>query len=456
MRIATTFPLLALPAELRLMIYSFCLTFAGVDKWFDKFWAKLRDSSRPSKVAAPLVYKRTPEILLVCKQVYHEARDVLQKKGISFHHGLLDIDGLHNLMNVNILTNISCITVTASGHEIIPKAKGLVGPSWRGHLDLIVEISDVLAAGHRLKTFTLDLTDASIDRHVHDCWNRPIRCDFRDQLTAALENLRKIRSVGTVTLIGLPAALIPDLKARMESSPPSLLSLPGELRNLIYFFAADTSDISTQLTRTMRAWVAANPTNTREKKVPPPYPARTTPTVLLINKQIHAEAKSILYAKPLVLDLPNDKSLQQSNETLNALRFISPRTLAQVQHLAVRVESWEWVWALDRMLPHLGRVQALKSFQFVFVDGLKSTFMRQCTVYPDRTLHESLKNLGQLRGLGHVQFGGDLPEVYTMPMRAIMESVEVAGEVLPKLMGVKEVVNENGEGRSVRIVEMED
>lgn len=256
------------------MIYAYCFNLSGIEKWFDAFWKILESSPKPSKAKTPLVYKNTPGVLLICKQVYLEAREVLKKQSISFHHGMLDIISLESVMNPSILTNISKLTIDATGHEIIHKAKGLVGPSWRGHLDLIVDISEILSQGHRLKIFTLDFTDKTLKSHVHDCWFKPIRCDFRDQLTEALQHLRKVRSVGTVNLIGIPPSMIPDLKARMESSPLSLLDMPGEIRNQIYDYAADWSDISTQLTRTMKAWARTDPTRR------PRRPTQSAPPLL--------------------------------------------------------------------------------------------------------------------------------------------------------------------------------
>lgn len=392
-----------------------------------------------------MVYKGTPNVLLICKQVYLEAREMLKKQGISFHHGLLDICGLDNLMNTSILSNIQSLTIDAKGHEMLPKAHKLLGPSWRGHLDLIVDISVVLAKGHRLKNFTLDFTDPKLHAHVHECWTKPIRCDFRDQLAEALEHLRKIRGVGNVKLIGIPPALAADLKQHMESTPRSLLDMPGEVRNLIYSYAADWSDISTQITRTMKAWVAADDAANRDaeygaepQKTDPTYSRRSTPTILLLNKQIHAEAKGIVHAKPLRLTLPEHPNMAKTSDTLNALKFITPATLAHVAHLHVHVASWEWTYSLDRLLPQLAARHRLRTLTFTFRDALKRVFLQQGKKYPDHTLHLSLSGLAAVRGVGAVTFAGDLPEVYTAPLKMIMEGARVEGERLPALKAIRE------------------
>lgn len=444
--IAQRFPFLALPPELRLIVYDYSVNFHGVDKWFDSFWKILLESPKPSRAPAPVVYRHTPAVLLICKQIYYEAMELLRGQGMRFHHGLLDIDGLSNLMNTDILRNVSSLTIDATGHAIIPQKRNLIGPSWRGHLDMLVDISDILAKGHRLKQFTLNFKDTSIHAHVHDCSGKPIRCDFRDQLAEALRHLRNIRSVGTVNLVGFPPAMVAELKARMESPPTSLLTLPGEIRNIIWEMSADWSDISTQLMRTVDLWFKDD----KSFRKTPPYPAVSTPTILLVNKQIHGEAKSVLYNKPLTLHMPVDERLTRTSETLNAIKFITAPTLAKVRVMEVHISSWEWVYALDRIVTALAASHNLKTFNFIFRDSLKGSFFHKGRTYPDSELHMALSQLAKIRGVPEVVFAGDLPDSYTAPLKMIMESDPVEGEVLPVLKGVKE---ENGIAKVVEISE---
>lgn len=102
--------------------------------------------------------------------------------------------------------------------------------------------------------------------------------------------------------------------------------------------------------------------------------------------------------------MPEEKKMARTDETLNALKFISPLTLAKVQHLHVHVESWEWVYALDRVLPRLAEHHGLESFKFSFHDALKQTFLKQKKAYPDHTLNMSLSGLAKVRDVKLVEF----------------------------------------------------
>lgn len=433
LRIAETFPFLDLPAELRTIIYEYCYSFAGVDKWFDTFWEILKASRKVSKARVPHVYRQTPTVLLICKQIYFEAIASLGKQSLSFHHGMLDLNGLQHFVKPSVIQNIGHITLDCQGHEILPKTNKdkLQAPSWRGHLDLIADISRILAKGHKLKSFTLNLEDKTIHHHVTACIFKDIRCDFRDQLIDALQSLKSIRGVPVVNLSGIPHTLLPELKARMQSTPKNFMDLPGELRNQIYAHCADWSDISAHIARTASTW--------RNKSLDPCYPARSTPSILLLNKKIHAEASPILRAKPLNLVLPAEYAVKNSNHTLNALKFITPATLARVQHLVLRIEAWEWIYALDRFIINLGKNHSLKTLRIIFHDKFRKTFLAQGKAYPDHQLHQSLSHLGKVRGVGLVEFQGDLPDVYTAPLRMVMESGRVEGEVLP-VLGVERAV----------------
>ena len=119
------------------------------------------------------------------------------------------------------------------------------------------------------------------------------------------------------------------------------------------------------------------------------------------------------------------------------LRFITANTLQQVKHLRISVESWEWVYSLDRFLPALATKHSLNTFHFNFKDSLKKSIMEDVTKkYPDSSLHVSLSGLAQIRGVPKVTFGGDLPEVYTAPLMEIMQSLCFVA-ALPTPMAVR-------------------
>lgn len=325
-----------------------------------------------------------------------------------------------------ILAKVTQINITTKGHPLLQK--NILKESWSGYMELLKSLAESLSKGHQLQKLTINFDDEGLVMHTTSCWNSTINCDFRDQVKESFGSLRSIRGVGSVTITGIPPAFAQELKTRMESKPINFLDLPGEIRNQIYGYAADPSDISTQVTRTMEAW--------KDKTQAPPYPPKTTPTIFLLNRQIYKEAKDIIHQKPLKLVLPFDKTMQKQDLVPNMVRFISQPTLQNLNHIDITIESWEWVYSLDRVVPTLAAKHNLKSLHFNFKDTLKNTFVDQHKNYPDHTLHTSLSGLAQIRGVKKVTFSGDLPKVYSDPLKEIMQSPSFF-MVLPALQIVR-------------------
>ena len=163
-------------------------------------------------------------------------------------------------------------------------------------MDLFTQLAEILCDGHKLKKLNIHFEDEQLTTHTIGCWNSVIKCDFRDHIQEAFGHLRHIRGVDCVTITGIPATFAHELKLRIQSKPKSFLDLPGELRNEIYSYCGDYSDISASVALTMKKWT--------DKTQPPPYPKRSTPNVLLLNKQIHGEASHYFRIKTLDLVLP--------------------------------------------------------------------------------------------------------------------------------------------------------
>ncbi|KAK0264406.1 hypothetical protein LTS09_001884 [Friedmanniomyces endolithicus] len=469
-QIRSVFRFLNLPGELKNIIYEYCIDVTAAQHILQRYYGSIRDCTNLAAIEAPLVWSRTPTIFLINKQIFAEASFFVRKRSLTFDHGLLDLVDITDFVSKNLFRTVSSITINDSGHPLFQH--NILAASWIGYTSLVGQIGEILSKGHHLKTFTLSLTDDGLVSHVTKCWNKGNVCGFRDSLLKACESLRAVRRVGLVTFRGLPEPLSSELKARMESTPIYFLDLPSEIRNAIYAEALDWSDINKQLVRTMGLW--------SDKRMNPPYPTRTTPGVLLANRQISTEAQDILRRKPLTLTFPRNHGMQKQDHVPNMLRFIRPATLLKVEHLVLELNSWEWIYSLDHFLPVFASptlpttaaasdptiptnrtstltlthhtllhhpitttpragTPALKTLYIHFTDALKARFLVGTTQqYPDDTLHASLSHLAKLRGLEQVAFTGDLPECYTAPLAQIMMMPVAGASVeLPRLRAVK-------------------
>ncbi|KAK5122159.1 hypothetical protein LTR85_004405 [Meristemomyces frigidus] len=455
-RIRNTFPFLRLPAELRNLIYGFSLDASAAQNIIGRYYEDLRDTTDAKSVKAPLIWSKCPTIFLLNRQVYAESFFFVRKCSLTFDHGLLDLLTVNDFVPESLVRNVTSITVNDTGHPLFKD--NILAASWMGYITLIEQLAEILAPGHKLKNLTISLAHEELVPHVTDCWHANYTCGFRDSLRRACNALRRVRNVGNVTLVGFPQSLAADLKARMEAAPINLLDLPRELRDMIYGEALDWSDISQQLKRTMVKWT--------DKTNKPPYPKRSTSTILLLNRQITSEALTVLHAMPLALVCPGDHNMQKQHQVPNMLRFITRATLQHVQHLHLKIESWEWIYSLDHLLPVFaatyphpnyptvnGRQQHgnnLKSVHIYFTDNLKARFLADVDqVYPDNTLHTSLSGLAKIRGLKQVTFHGDLPACYTVPLAQIMQMPASIGDAgLPRLQALRasgEVVDVKGD-----------
>ena len=214
----------------------------------------------------------------------------------------------------------------------------------------------------------------------------------------------------------------------MESKPISFLDLPGEIRNNVYELSGDWSDITPVLARTMKLRSNHN--------TPPPYPKRSTPTILLLNRQIRNEALSVLHSKPLNIVFPEAHDMYKQTEVPSLLNFIATSTLQKVQHLSIKIETWEWIYAIDELAQVLASAHSLKTFHIVVKDRLKAQFLAApMKKYPDWMLHKNLGGLVLVRGVKHVTIEGDLPDVYADPLAQIMQT-PVGTTSLPPLQAL--------------------
>lgn len=357
---------------------------------------------------------------------------------------MLDLKDVTDFIAPGLFRNVRAITITDAGHDLFQP--NMLSPSWLGYVVLIEQVAGLLAvADHHLQYFTISFKNPGILPHISLCWNAPFACGFRDTMRRACEALRRVHNIGHVTLVGFPPKLAEFLKPRMEGPALNFLDLPMELRLQIYGHCVDWSDVSIQLARTIARW--------EDRSQCPPYPPRTTPTILRLNRQIAVEALDVLRKKPLVIVCPARHDIQNQRLVPNILRFITPLTLRHVRHLVVHVNGWEWIYSLDDLLPVFAsdgaatadgggvgtKIHCLETFQLRFCDALKSRFLAQPhQSYPDQTLHRCIGKLATIRGMRMVKFEGDLPTCYTEPLAQLMRMNygEAAG-TLPALMAIQ-------------------
>ncbi|KAH9828924.1 hypothetical protein Tdes44962_MAKER02353 [Teratosphaeria destructans] len=463
--IRSIFRFLDLPGELRMVIYEYCVDVTAGQNLIAKYYHLIdRElSQNPGKalldVEAPLIYSSVRTIFLINRQIYSEASSLIHKRGLTFTHGMLDLLDIVDFVRPPLFQNVSSITIDDTGHALFQA--NILTASWLGQMQLIKQVSDILAKGHQLKQLTIALTDTSLLPHVTNCWNAGYVCGFRDSMRETVASMRKVHNVPSVTLIGFPEPLATELKQLMQEPAKTLLSLPAELRNIIYRSAADWSDVTPALDRTLAKWT--------DKSGSPPYPPRSTPTILLLNKQITSEALAVLREEPLVIVYPADHTLAKQQHVPNVLKLITRRTLRHVRHLVLDIQTWEWIYSAAAIFPIFANAPLrtaasppqhllppsptsatttslsslsltttvsppgprppgpLRSLHLTYHDALKSQFLRDpAHHYPDATIHQIFRQLQDIRGLRHVSIAGDLPPQYTGPIMRIMRSSAAA------------------------------
>ncbi|KAI6795145.1 hypothetical protein KC361_g5169 [Hortaea werneckii] len=419
-KIRNTFPFLRLPAELRNNVYEYCLDTDAAQRILQRYYEALKDTKDTKTVAAPLIYAKCPVIFRLNRQIYAESSFLVKKRDLTFDHGLMDLLTIKDFVPESLIRTVSSIDIDDSGHPLFKE--NILAASWMGYITLIEELAGILKSGHNLKKFSITLTHQELVPHVTTCWNNTHTCGFRDSLKRAAAALRGVQNIPEVKLVGFPEHLALELQRRMKSAPTSFLNLPRELRDLVYDAALDWSDISSKLKNSLDACA--------DKHYDVKYPQRSTPTVLLLNRQITSEALTVLHNKPLVIDCPAEHHLLKERQVPNVMRFITRPTLQNVRHLILNLGATN---TQITSFPH-----NLKTMHIVFRDNLKTRFLADTAQhYPDNTLHESLQPLSQISGLERVVVEGDLPSSYSEPLKAIMMSPLGAKRGLPKLMAVK-------------------
>lgn len=345
--IQAIFPFLLLPAELRDLIYFFCISFMGINRAFDDYYKEIKAQAELGnyKPHAPVVERGVPSIFLVNRQIFTEAIAALRQHTITFNHGIFNTK-LINIIKHNPLRHLGSIEINDNGHPLL--AKKTLNCTWHGYtryvcrasfdhhslsltlFRLLHTLADILSDGHRLKNFTLRLNDPSLVEHVTKCAAGAWSCGFRDQMREAVESLKAIRGVKNVTIIGVEHSVAQDVKYRMQSTTITKFNdIPLTIRNKIYDYALDWSDSSKIFQTSLAKW---NP------RTPFSYPERSCPTVLLINKQYTREALAVLHSKSLNITFPKVKAIRSTFNLPRLPEFITVHTIHQVTELNITIK----------------------------------------------------------------------------------------------------------------------
>lgn len=428
--IRNTFHFLSLPAELRNMVYELAVNFNGVERWFDDTYAQAVEfatiPANRGKVMTRKVTLQTPRIFLICRQVYAESIVLLAKRSVHFHHGLFTLTAIRQIMSEKALQRISSINITAKGHHVLEA--GTAGATWKGYIIILKDLARILEEDHSLKSLTIDLEDPDLTHHLINCWHSAIECDYRDHVKTALNRFRPVRGIDSVTFKGIDPDFALELKNLMETKHFPFLDIPGEIRTRIYADCLDYDHVSTHISRVMQDWVANNNHSNDAS-----YPIMSTPTVLLLNKQIYHEAKAILNKKALKITCPVDPKIDRQAKVPDLLRFVSADTIQAITRLELSVHSWEYAYAIERIFNVLKHKHSLESFRLEFHDNLKSDFLRKVyRPYPDSAIAKCFCGMAGIHGVKDVVFEGDLPGVYTEPMAKIMKNKRGGKKRTPK------------------------
>jgi hypothetical protein len=162
---------------------------------------------------------------------------------------------------------------------------------------ILEELGHILKDGHNLKCLVIEFSDTRLREHVTRCYESKHSCGFRDQLNEALKPLAGVRNVPNIEIRGLNLAQAAELQQMMKLPQSPFLRLPQELRDLVYEEILDWSECSVQMSKCITNWKA----NISKKF---PFPLKTTPGILLVNRQISVEAREVLHKKPLNIVFP--------------------------------------------------------------------------------------------------------------------------------------------------------
>ncbi|KAG9523156.1 hypothetical protein KCV07_g2750, partial [Aureobasidium melanogenum] len=395
------FRFMDLPRELRNRIYSYALSLDFYDKAHEKgFTCGYTHNTKQCNV------------LLMNRQTSDEAQKMIRSTPITLSYGLelemsfdllltphMGPESIRNYFPEARLCNVSQLTISDVGYRgkkrILLKEKHFVGLS-----RLLREVAEICREGHKLQ-------------HVLVSFQSDLVKEYIDQLTTSevaqkwmfevISSLREIRGVGRgrVTLdidINHSSTTKQQLVADMESPHTGLLSLPKHVRQKIYGYALDFNDATKQ----MRDYALSSPT-------------LTTPTMLLVNRQISAEVASFIREVPLEI------STDPSVDIVFLSEFISLETVGHIKHVRLNVQRAEQLgWLASELVEawtcgndELTADSRLESFELNYHEpGLRITLLDKNERYPPKDVADAMTRFGKMRSIPEVRITGTLPRCF--------------------------------------------
>jgi hypothetical protein len=226
-----TFPFLALPGELRVMMYESALN-------FDQF-RRLGDGDPPA------AYDKFPHSLLLAnKQIRHEMLATLKGKPLVFNGLPADESSLRLAMSPKILSSVQVVEINYHHDSILDRYLGM--DTVFGHvaltrlnyfLDQLVDIWHLRE--HSLESLTIRVTARDHQHHISTCY-RGVACPYYSALRRVLMTLLRLRGIRKVYIHGsfdLIADYASVVKKMSEPRPFPLHRLPKSILSSVMHYA---------------------------------------------------------------------------------------------------------------------------------------------------------------------------------------------------------------------------
>ncbi|GAB7347235.1 hypothetical protein MBLNU459_g3335t1 [Dothideomycetes sp. NU459] len=413
-----------LPLEVRIMIYELVLDLnESLDRYFYRYVETLERQGATHMERAPIfALRRCRSLLSINREIYLESVRVLHSRPLVLSYGLIGAE-IPDVVSESLLQRLAHITISDVGQNTFTTKKPMI--YIKGLFDTFTKLAKVLRKGHQLKTLQVLVKDVGITDHLQHCPPGTPDCGVCDFLPIMKRSLRQIRGVGKVTIEGaFPENFADELVSEMQGTPRGFFSLPFDIRRKIYSYAADVND-GLRVMEKLVMVAAINPT--------PEYPTKTTPTVLLINSQIHEEAKEVIFARPLVVYLPKNQYIDWERMP-DIYDFISRATLIRITKLNFTLNSRAWMRIVPQIAYAISQGPQSRPMEEIYLnlvgDDAIGTPMRDgpTEYYPDYKLHCILRPLGLLHRVKDVSIRGVVPRCYTFPLERIMRETMVDEE----------------------------